>query len=277
MIDEYQSVLKWDEVLRGRLDNELSQNLHNAIDYIDTDPASSLTKSRVILEDLLKRLYIHLLKASPPKPMIGPMLADQQFAQHLPRRILARMNTIRDMANLGAHQEEITRSDAIRVLKDVIDVLDWFVKTYRLSLWTNNKDRIQRCLFCGREFLDALALREHEQRCPLNRLFVKLHIWNDAGTQFIEIPLKIQDRDFRLRSLRSLVDSVPDSFRLRRAGDHIVMRSGDFGDVPWYQDVEELIVKYFMPELLQYIPEGDWHIGLIHPLPTDALDEYDAT
>ncbi len=59
--------------------------------------------------------------------MIGDMLADKTFMVNIPRRIAARMNAIRDMSNLGPHGEEVNATDAIRVMRDLIDVLEWYV------------------------------------------------------------------------------------------------------------------------------------------------------
>jgi hypothetical protein len=62
--------------------------------------------------------------------MIGDMLADKAFIATIPRRIATRMNAIRDMSNLGPHGEQVDASDAIRVMRDLIDVLEWYVVHY---------------------------------------------------------------------------------------------------------------------------------------------------
>jgi Domain of unknown function (DUF4145) len=106
---------------------ELGSFLHSAVAYLSSDPASSLTKSRVILEKVLLALYRGAMKKEPPRPMIGDMLADQAFMANIPRRIAARMNAIRDMSNLGPHGVEVDATDAVRVMRDLIDVLEWYV------------------------------------------------------------------------------------------------------------------------------------------------------
>lgn len=106
---------------------ELGTFLQSAIEYLSSDPASSLTKSRVTLEKILLALYRGVLKKDPSRPMIGDMLADKAFMAMIPRRIAARMNAIRDMSNLGPHGEEVDATDAIRVMRDLIDVLEWYV------------------------------------------------------------------------------------------------------------------------------------------------------
>jgi hypothetical protein len=106
---------------------EIGSFLYSAIGYLSSDPASSLTKSRIILEKVLLALYRGTMKKEPPRPMIGDMLADKVFVANIPRRITARMNAIRDMSNLGPHGEEVDATDAIRVMRDLIDVLEWYV------------------------------------------------------------------------------------------------------------------------------------------------------
>lgn len=106
---------------------ELAEFLRSAAQYLSSDPASSLTKSRIALEKVLLTLYRETKKAEPPRPMIGDMLADKSFVATIPRRIAARMNAIREMSNLGPHGEAVDRADAVRVIRDLLDVLEWYV------------------------------------------------------------------------------------------------------------------------------------------------------
>lgn len=126
MTDEHKALADRVAALEARV-AELGTFLHSAVAYLSSDPASSLTKSRVILEKLLLDLYRGAMKKDPPRPMIGDILADRVFTATIPRRIAARMNAIRDMSNLGPHGEEVDASDAIRVMRDLIDVLEWYV------------------------------------------------------------------------------------------------------------------------------------------------------
>src|SRR5438874_1916748 len=126
MSDEHQALAARIAALEARV-AELGTILRSAIAYLSSDPASSLTKSRVILEKVLLALYRGAMKKEPSRPMIGDMLADKAFMGTIPRRIAARMNAIRDMSNLGPHGEEVDATDAIRVMRDLIDVLEWYV------------------------------------------------------------------------------------------------------------------------------------------------------
>jgi hypothetical protein len=126
MTDEQKALADRITALEARV-AELGAFLHSAVGYLSSDPASSLTKSRVILEKVLLSLYRMAMKKEPLRPMIGDMLTDKVFMVNIPRRIAARMNAIREMSNLGPHGEEVDATDAIRVMRDLIDVLEWYV------------------------------------------------------------------------------------------------------------------------------------------------------
>lgn len=126
MTDEHKVLADRIAVLEARMP-ELSTFLHSAIDYLASDPASSLTKCRIILEKVLLALYRRTMRQEPSRPMIGDMFSDKAFMANIPRRIAARMNAVRDMSNLGPHGEEVDSADAIRVMRDLIDVLEWYV------------------------------------------------------------------------------------------------------------------------------------------------------
>jgi hypothetical protein len=117
----------------GRLERALAafaEELRFAYRYICPDAASSLTKSRLILEKLVVQVYTAEMGRDPKKPLLGEMLADNQFTRRIARRILSRMNAIRDMGNLGPHGESVETSDAVRVLDDLCEVLDWYLHKY---------------------------------------------------------------------------------------------------------------------------------------------------
>ena len=108
---------------------EFSRELRSAMDYTRHDAASSLMKSRTVLEKLVKRIYLEEMQQEPRKPLLGEMLADNQFTRKLqPRRIVSRMNAIRDLCNLGVHGDHVVASDASMALENLAEVLDWFLE-----------------------------------------------------------------------------------------------------------------------------------------------------
>lgn len=112
----------------GRALGAFSEDLQLAYRYIRSDAASSLTKSRLILEKLVVRLYTTEMGREPRKPLLGDMLVDNQFTRKIDRRVLSRMNGVRDMGNLGPHGEAVEPSDAARVLDDLCEVLEWYLQ-----------------------------------------------------------------------------------------------------------------------------------------------------
>lgn len=109
---------------------EYHDQLIFSLEYIDKDPQSSLTKSRIVLEKTLNRIYQLHFDKEPKKLEIGFILNDNQFTRLIDRRILSRMNSVRDMANLGAHGEEVQPTDAKRVLDDLCEILNWFIQDH---------------------------------------------------------------------------------------------------------------------------------------------------
>jgi len=111
----------------------LAEYLKSALTYLDSDPQSSLTKCRIVLEKMLTSIYQHEMGKKPPKKgMIGDILSAKEFVSKVPPRIRARMNFIREMANSGTHGEDIAREDAIQVLQLIVFVAEWYVTKYDL-------------------------------------------------------------------------------------------------------------------------------------------------
>ena len=55
-----------------------SQHLRLALRYVQPDAASALTKSRLVLEKVLVRIYMAEMGQEPRKPLLGDVLADNQ-------------------------------------------------------------------------------------------------------------------------------------------------------------------------------------------------------
>ena len=111
--------------LEGRVE-ALAAQLRLAFQYVPRDPSSSLTKCRIVLEKMVLSVYSALMEKEPKRREIGYVLNDHQFARRIPRRILSRMNSIRDLANLGPHGEDVDQTDAHKVLSELCDVLEWY-------------------------------------------------------------------------------------------------------------------------------------------------------
>jgi inactive STAND/Domain of unknown function (DUF4145) len=114
-----------------RLAKELktcADELRWAYVYISEDPASSLTKSRVVLEKLLVELYADEMGKEPRRPLINELLQDNQFTRKIERRILVHMNAVRDIGNLGPHDCAVEGDEAESALDHLCVVLDWYLR-----------------------------------------------------------------------------------------------------------------------------------------------------
>jgi hypothetical protein len=109
----------------------LSDQLNRALVYIENDPQSSLTKSRTILEQILLNIYKLEMDQEPKRIELGAILTDNQFTRKIDKRIISRMNSIRDMCNLGVHGEKVVSNDAKIVLDNLCEVLEWYFDNYR--------------------------------------------------------------------------------------------------------------------------------------------------
>jgi formylglycine-generating enzyme required for sulfatase activity len=107
-----------------------STELRFAVQYIQSDPKSSLTKSRIVMEKLVLQVYTAEMGHEPRKSLTGGLLGDNQFTRKIEPRIVKRMNSVRDFGNLGPHPEDAETSDAVRVLDDLCEVLEWYLRRY---------------------------------------------------------------------------------------------------------------------------------------------------
>jgi hypothetical protein len=111
----------------GKQRPEFAEPLRHAYQYIRPDPSSSLTKSRMILETILVRVFESEMGRPPRKPLLGEILNDNQFTRKLDRRVVELMNAIRAVGNLGPHGTAGTPADAAAVLDKLCDVIEWEV------------------------------------------------------------------------------------------------------------------------------------------------------
>jgi hypothetical protein len=121
----------------GRLEKaftDYSGELQHAYEYIRKDVGSSLTKSRIVLEKLVVRIFVQVMGKEPKKPLLADMLSDNQFTRKIdPPRIRRLMDSIRNLANPGPHGEAAEASDAARVLDALCDVLEWYLQRYSMN------------------------------------------------------------------------------------------------------------------------------------------------
>lgn len=100
-----------------------------------------------------------------------------------------------------------------------------------------------------------------------------LHVCRPDEAEVL-IPARLQDQSFELRSLRALVESVPDSLGHTRQGEALSFQPADFPDVPWYNAVGELVRAHFAAQLRTILPQGAWRLGIIYRTPEEIAREH---
>jgi hypothetical protein len=123
----------------GQKNPQLAELLGHAYRYIRTDPGSSLTKSRMILETVVLKMYQMAMGRPPRKPLLGEMLNDNQFTRTLgDSRIVDLMNVIRTIGNFGPHGNQGTSEDAASALDRLCEVIEWESKKESQTRWAAN-------------------------------------------------------------------------------------------------------------------------------------------
>ncbi len=114
---------------------ELAEILDLANKYINSDPKSSLTKSREALERIVLEIYKEEMKEEPKRVELGFMLNNNQFTRKIDTRILKSMNYVRDMGNMGPHSlnGQVEEIDAVRVLDQLSDIINWYLIRYQAT------------------------------------------------------------------------------------------------------------------------------------------------
>jgi anti-sigma regulatory factor (Ser/Thr protein kinase) len=124
------------EILLSHLGEEnlpYREQIGLAIEYSSRDPASSLTKSRIVLELIVAETFEALVNEKPGTRPLENLVNHQGYREVVDRRILERMNSIRSMANMGAHcLGRLRSSDSERVLVDLFEVLQWYLETMKV-------------------------------------------------------------------------------------------------------------------------------------------------
>lgn len=113
--------------------NLLSENFRQAFDYTHSDPQSSLTKVRIILEKIVFDIYQSEMKIEPGEKSIGEILREEKFKKRITPNILSRINSIRTMSNIATHGNEVTVNDAIDTLENLCEVFEWYLKRYKFK------------------------------------------------------------------------------------------------------------------------------------------------
>jgi hypothetical protein len=110
----------------------IPSELSSALAHAESDPASSLTKSRVCLEAIVKSTLSRYGISMPNGPF-SQLLDKDPIKKGWPGLILTKMRYVNGIASaMGAHKDvPADAKHAIRVLEEVYDVLKWYTSSLR--------------------------------------------------------------------------------------------------------------------------------------------------
>jgi hypothetical protein len=127
------------DMLLRRLDHlsgelrELRDGVAKAVRIADDDPEMALTRARKVLEYVVRDVYRMRCEEDPGTRPLENLLQRLLKDGHLPKRLGAYANHIREMGNVGTHSygEGVTKDDVRRSLEDLTTILEWYFTTVR--------------------------------------------------------------------------------------------------------------------------------------------------
>lgn len=110
---------------------EIARLGQRAESYVVLDARSAIFNLRLLAENLVKDIYQSLRLPKPIRPTQIDLLTNDAFVAVVPRVVLNKLHAIRKFGNQAAHGDEVSRKDALWLLKEAHDLSKWAVVTYR--------------------------------------------------------------------------------------------------------------------------------------------------
>jgi formylglycine-generating enzyme required for sulfatase activity len=112
---------------------ELREGVQKAVRIADDDPEMALTRTRKVLEYVIRDVYERRCKEPPGTRPLENLLQRLVKDGHFPDRLDAYANTIRKLGNVGTHTfgEKITTADVYQSLNQLLPILEWYFETER--------------------------------------------------------------------------------------------------------------------------------------------------
>jgi CheY-like chemotaxis protein len=109
---------------------DIREGIRMAIRAADQDPEMALTRCRKVLELVVREVYERRCQEVPGSRPLDELLRRITKDGHLPARVAAYANTVRELGNVGAHRfgENLTAADVSRSLSNLEPVLEWYVR-----------------------------------------------------------------------------------------------------------------------------------------------------
>jgi serine/threonine protein kinase/formylglycine-generating enzyme required for sulfatase activity len=112
---------------------ELRDGVQKAIQVAEVDPEMALTRSRKVLEYVIRDVYERRLQEVPGTRPLENLLQRIGKGGHFPDRLDAYANTIRKLGNVGTHTfgEKVTVADVHQSLTQLVPILRWYLEVER--------------------------------------------------------------------------------------------------------------------------------------------------
>jgi type I restriction enzyme R subunit len=98
--------------------------------YCFPDPESALVKLRVLIEQVVERLYTLHRLMKPYQASLNDLMTGSSFQQAVPPVVVTKLHSVRIVANKAAHGGKGSAQAALSALKDVFDIALWFHLNY---------------------------------------------------------------------------------------------------------------------------------------------------
>ena len=112
---------------------ELRVGVHEAIRIADISPEMALTRSRKVLEYLVREVYERRINEPPGTRPLENLLQRLVKDGFFPDRLDAYANTIRKLGNVGTHTfgEKLAVADVYQSLAQLLPILEWYFEVER--------------------------------------------------------------------------------------------------------------------------------------------------
>jgi formylglycine-generating enzyme required for sulfatase activity len=127
------------QLLLRRLDQlsdefrDLKEGVRKALNISDDDPEMALTRARKVLEYVVQDVFRLRYNEKPGSKPLEQLLHRLVSDGHIPRRLGAYANNVRELGNIGvhAHGEEVTKEDVRRSLDNLTTIIEWYFEKVR--------------------------------------------------------------------------------------------------------------------------------------------------
>ena len=114
-----------------RLDRQLERmgyELARAHRYSAQDPGAALNKARTVLERIVRDQFERRVGQPPGRRSLAQLLTHHDLRREIKPRVLAWMQTVQQLGNLGSHGQTVVGEDARLSLEALCNLVDWYLE-----------------------------------------------------------------------------------------------------------------------------------------------------